>query len=96
MITATKKTVEVILTNIKELKKLPDGTVVQEGEYSEQWGFLYDWEEGLSYRKTDDGLHLERDDFYDITWDEVEEAMTKCGTVYRWSEDAVVIEAKRG
>lgn len=87
MKTIITKTTEIILTSVEELKNLPDGTKVQEGEYSEKYGFDYDTEDDLAYRKEADGLRY-RDYYSDdlFSWDDVADGMTDCNKVYRVSK----------
>lgn len=92
MKTIITKTIEIILTNVEELKNLPDGTKVQQGEYSEKYGFDYDSEDDLAYRKEADGLHP-YEDCDDLTWEEVADGINDYNKVYRVSKTTEVITA---
>ena len=94
MKTIITKTTEIILTNVEELKNLPDGTKVQQGEYSEKYGFDYDSEDDLAYRKEADGLIYR--DYYDddlFSWDEVADTINDHNKVYRVSKTTEIIAA---
>ena len=83
----TKKT-EIILTSVEELKNLPDGTRVQQGEYSEKYGFDYDTEDDLGYRKYADGLYYDGDC---ISWSEIAEEINGYDKVYRVSKTVEIV-----
>ena len=85
----TKKT-EIILTSVEELKNLPDGTKVQQGEYSEKYGFDYDTEDDLCYRKEADGLYCY---CCGMTWDDVTEEINEFNKVYRVSKTLEIVSA---
>jgi hypothetical protein len=94
MKTIITKTTEIILTSVEELKNLPDGTKVQEGEYSEKYGFDYDTEDDFAYRKEADGLRYR--DYYGnhlFSWDEVADTISDHNKVYRVSKTMEVIVA---
>lgn len=108
MITIIKKTTQTILTNVEELKNLPDGTGVQEGgyyenygfDYSENYDFDYDSEVDLYYRKETDGLKYDsywHDTSEDLSWDEVEEKIKKENKVFLLSqtEEIVVTDGEK-
>ena len=89
MATIITKKIEIILTSVEELKNLPDGTKVQQGEYDEKYGFDYDTEDDLCYRKEADGLHYYGS--HDMTWDEVAEEINEFNKVYRVSKTLEVV-----
>ena len=90
MKTIIAKTTEIILTNIEDLKNLPDGTGVQSGIYCKERGFEYDPDGDIYYSKGADGLFNDDDEWYDMTWDEVA-AEILSGVVYRLSQTVEVI-----
>ena len=90
MKTIIAKTTEIILTSVEDLKNLPDGEVVLSGVYSEERGFDYDPDGDIAYFKVADGLTNDDDEWYDMTWDEVE-AEILSGVVYRLSQTVEVI-----